>query len=109
MFQVAQVNSVMTSETKPPEQIIAELAEALYNERQFAGRWWRALNAMRREKELPDHVAAKSLGTAPEYDEYRVLTERTDAAALGLTPDCTYEVWDRENNRLSRSFRTVTE
>ena len=99
----------MTSETKPPEQIIAELAEALDTERKFIKRWWVALNEMRRAKQLPDHIAKTSVGTAPEYEEYRRIAERTDAAAVGLTPECTYEVWDRENNRLSRSFRTVTE
>ena len=96
-------------EPKPPEQVIAELAEALENERAFARRWWNALNQLRRAKEMPDECAKTSLGTAPEYDEYRRFVERTDAAAVGLTPEATYEVWDRENNRLSRSFRTVTE
>jgi hypothetical protein len=99
----------MTSDTKSPEQVIAELAHALDTERRFIKRWWLALNEMRREKQLPDHLAQTSVGTAPEYDEYRRITERTDAAAIGLTPECTYEVWDQENNRLSRSFRTVTE
>ena len=99
----------MDNESKSPEAVIAQLAAALDAERRFIKRWWVALNEMRRAKQLPEEVAATSVGTAPEYDEYRRITERTDAAAVGLTPDCTYEVWDHENNRLSRSFRTVTE
>jgi hypothetical protein len=99
----------VTTESKSPEQVIVELAQALDAERRFIKRWWAALNQMRRDKQLPDELAATSIGTAPEYDEYRRITERTDAAAIGLTPESTYEVWDHENNRLSRSFRTVTE
>ena len=96
-------------ENKSSQQLIAELADALETERAFARRWWSALNELRRAKRLPDDYAQQLLGTAPEYAEYHRMTERTDAAALGVPPEATYEVWDRENNRLSRSFRTVTE
>lgn len=99
----------MAIQSKSPEEVIADLAAALDAERRFIKRWWVALNDMRCAKQLPEEIAATSVGTAPEYDEYRRITERTDAAAIGLTPEATYEVWDRENNRLSRAFRTVTE